>query len=186
MCSGSGLWDGWICWFQGDLWRWYGSDMELYSATRWDDLLTSTWPWFLELLKKLHHWRCCQHEAVKWLPHKHHPGPYMYIYIYIYHRPDISRYMISDIDTLVSGSLNSHQSFILAFRHMSGLSFTGTNRYYPRKGPQRPPRRFQKIPRTITSLPLPRPSWKSMMNMADLCLISVRKEPWASEWRANF
>ena len=47
-------------------------------------------------------------------------------------------------------------------------------------------RRFQKIPRTITSLPLPRPSWKSMMNMADLCLISVRKEPWASEWRANF
>lgn len=38
----------------------------------------------------------------------------IYIYMYIYHRPDISRYMISDIDILVSGSLNSHQSFILA------------------------------------------------------------------------
>lgn len=102
MCSGSGLWDGWICWFQGDLWRWYGSDMELYSATRWDDLLTSTWPWFLELLKKPHHWRCCQHETVKWLPHKHCPYVIQILaYIYI-------------LILLVSGSLNSHQSFILA------------------------------------------------------------------------
>ncbi len=88
-----------------------------------------------------------------------------------------------DIDILVSGLLNSHlPADVRSIFHRHQLTIDMTRE----RALNALARRFQKIPRTITLLPLPRPSWKSMMNMADLCLISVRKEPWASEWRANF